>query len=54
VATAGRLRPKCTLARCRRMRDWLYILVPIGVVIYFVVNPGQFTALMMWLERLVR
>jgi hypothetical protein len=36
------------------MRYWLYILVPMAIAVYFFENPQQFTALMHWIERLVR
>jgi hypothetical protein len=34
------------------MREWLYILFPIALIAYFVVYPGQFTALVSWAARL--
>ena len=35
------------------MRDWLLLLAPIVLVIYFLANPGQFSAFMSWASRLV-
>jgi hypothetical protein len=34
------------------MRDWLLVLLPIGVVIYLLAYPSQFTALVNWMSRL--
>jgi hypothetical protein len=36
------------------MRDWLLILAPIAITIYFLLNPDQFKILMDWLGNLVR
>jgi len=35
------------------MRDWVLVLTPIAVVVYFIVYPDQFHAFMMWIERLI-
>jgi hypothetical protein len=32
------------------MRDWLMIIVPIGVGLYFILNPSQFTAFVDWIS----
>jgi hypothetical protein len=36
------------------MRDWLLILVPVALGIYFVIYPHQLMAAMDWLARLIR
>jgi hypothetical protein len=36
------------------MRDWVLVLGPVGLVVYFIAYPAQFTALMEWLERVMR
>jgi hypothetical protein len=33
------------------MRDWLLILVPVAVAIYFILNPKEFSALGDWTLR---
>jgi hypothetical protein len=35
------------------MRDWLYVLGPIAIVFYFLVNPDQFNALLYWVASLI-
>jgi hypothetical protein len=35
------------------MRDWLLLLAPIALVLYFLVNPDQFGAFMDWAARLI-
>ncbi len=35
------------------MRDWLLPFAPVAVVLYFVVFPQQFEAVMNWAARLV-
>ena len=35
------------------MRDWLLLLAPIVLVIYFLTYPDQFSAFMNWASRLV-
>jgi hypothetical protein len=32
------------------MRDWLLVLVPLVIVVYFAVFPDQFHALVSWLS----
>jgi hypothetical protein len=34
------------------MRDWLLLLTPIGLIAYFLVYPGQFTAFVSWAQHL--
>lgn len=36
------------------MREWLYILVPMAVAIYFVMYPAKFHSLIQWLMSLLR
>jgi hypothetical protein len=31
------------------MREWLLMLVPVALIIYFVVYPNEFSALLTWL-----
>jgi hypothetical protein len=33
------------------MRDWLLILAPLAVLMYFLLIPSHFTALIAWLVR---
>ena len=35
------------------MRDWLLLLAPVVLVIYFLAYPDQFSAFMSWASRLV-
>ena len=35
------------------MRDWWLVLLPIGIVLYFVVFPDQFSAFIVWAEGLI-
>ena len=35
------------------MREWLYVLLPITVILYFVVYPDQFGMLMNWAANFV-
>ena len=30
------------------MRDWLLLLTPIGLIIYFLIYPDQFSAMVYW------
>ena len=34
------------------MRDWLLVLIPVGVVIYFLAYPSAFRAFIDWVSRL--
>ena len=34
------------------MRDLFLLLAPVAIVVYFAVNPAQFTALMGWAIRM--
>lgn len=36
------------------VRDWLLILTPIAIALYFLLHPDQFTILTQWLENLGR
>jgi hypothetical protein len=36
------------------MREWLLMLVPVALIVYFVVYPHQFSALLTWLLGLIR
>jgi hypothetical protein len=36
------------------MRDIIFMLAPIGLIIYFVVYPDQFNALLSWAGQYVR
>ena len=36
------------------MRDWLFMLAPIGIVVYFLVYPGQFHAFIVWATGFIR
>jgi hypothetical protein len=36
------------------MREWLLVLAPVAVVIYFVIYPDQFAALVHWAGGLLR
>jgi hypothetical protein len=36
------------------MRDWLLVLIPIGIVIYLLVVPDQLQDLIYWLGIVVR
>ena len=31
------------------MRDWLLVIGPLGLVVFFLIYPGAFTALVAWL-----
>ncbi len=35
------------------MRDLLWTIIPVAVVIYFMLNPEQFSAFVIWVNRLV-
>ncbi len=35
------------------MRDWLFVLFPLAVVVYFVLNPSQFWEILAWLVGLM-
>ena len=34
------------------MRDWLLLFAPLGLVLYFVLYPDQFSAFMAWASQL--
>ena len=34
------------------MRDWLLMLAPLALVLYFVIYPDQFSAFMSWAAQL--
>ena len=36
------------------MRDWILILAPIAAIVYFLIYPSEFTALMNWFARLLQ
>jgi hypothetical protein len=36
------------------MREWLLVLAPVAVVIYFVIYPDQFAALLHWANNFMR
>jgi hypothetical protein len=36
------------------MRDVLFMLAPVGLIIYFVIYPDQFNAFLSWLGQYVR
>ena len=36
----------------RSMRDWLMMFAPIGLVLYFVLFPDQFSAFMGWAAQM--
>jgi hypothetical protein len=33
------------------MRDWMLILIPFAIIVYFLLYPGDFNALIAWLVR---
>jgi hypothetical protein len=35
------------------MRDWLLVLAPIGLIVYFLVYPERFSTLVGWAEQFV-
>jgi hypothetical protein len=35
------------------MRDWIIILAPLAAIIYFLVFPSDFTAMIAWFARLI-
>lgn len=35
------------------MRDWLLLLAPIALILYFLVYPDQFSAFMAWAQSLI-
>ncbi len=35
------------------MRDWLLILMPFGVIVYFLLYPREFTRLVSWVSGLM-
>ena len=35
------------------MRDWLLLLAPIALIVYFLAYPDQFSAFMTWAAHLV-
>ena len=35
------------------MRDWLLLLGPIALIVYFLAYPDQFSAFVSWASRLV-
>jgi hypothetical protein len=36
------------------MREWLLVLIPVVIVIYFVIYPDQLSALSQWAAGLLR
>ncbi len=36
------------------MRDLLFMLAPVGLIIYFVIYPDQFNALLTWAGHYIR
>ena len=34
------------------MRDWLLLLTPIGLIIYFLIYPDHFTAFITWAQHI--
>jgi hypothetical protein len=36
------------------MREWLLVLVPFALIIYFVIYPHQFGAVLTWLIGILR
>ena len=36
------------------MREWMLVLIPVALIVYFIVYPDQFTALMAWAMQWVR
>jgi hypothetical protein len=36
------------------MREWLFVLAPVALVIYFVMYPAQFQGLVGWIMSMVR
>jgi len=36
------------------MRDWILVLIPVAIIVYFIVYPDQFSALMAWAMQWVR
>ena len=36
------------------MRDWLLILAPIGVVVFFAAYPSQLATFMAWIAKLIQ
>ena len=36
------------------MREWLFVLAPVALVIYFVMYPAQFIGLVHWIMSFVR
>jgi hypothetical protein len=36
------------------MREWLFVLAPVALVIYFVMYPAQFHGLVGWIMSMVR
>jgi hypothetical protein len=35
------------------MREWLLMLLPVGVIVYFIVYPDQFSEFMTWASGLI-
>jgi hypothetical protein len=35
------------------MRDFILLVAPVAVIIYFVIYPAQFAAFLAWLSRLI-
>ena len=53
-AAAGRIMRSTGDIRLERsMRDWLLMLAPVGLVLYFVLFPNQFGAFMGWATHLL-
>ena len=36
------------------MRDWIWPLAPVAMIVYFVAYPAQFDAFVLWAETLMR
>ena len=52
AAGVGRIMTAGDICLERSMRDWLLMFAPIGLVLYFVLFPDQFSAFMGWAARL--
>jgi len=35
------------------MREWMYVLSPVLIVVYFVIYPGQFHEFIAWFGRML-
>jgi hypothetical protein len=36
------------------MREWLFVLAPVALVIYFVMYPAKFNGMIQWIVNFVR